>query len=291
MINKQQNNSLLDDVFQLLPSPISVTKVNDSTCVAANHAFLKYFGLRRKDVIGKKSFELGMISPETKLPRLNKLRKTDDVQDTTVKLRSRKNSALDMPFKTKRIKVNGLSYYLSLGNDVSVMEYIRKARQFDTFVQSLDTVKETGIIFVSDYDKKKPSVAYANEEAQSVLQIHAVKKILKMLHGHDSIFLKTPSFIYFVRNIPCQDDAPLKILFLRRLMDATTCMTMRLKEFNLTSRERQVALMAAYGHSNSVIAENLGISNFTVKDHLKRIFKIIGVHKRNELFLKLMTLG
>lgn len=289
MVSKKQN-TFLSDVFQLSPNPISIAKVNDATYVDVNNAFLKYFGLRRKDVIGRTPLELDLISTEERLAFRKRLRESGDDQSLVVKLKSRKNGMGYMQFNTKRIKVNGFSYYLSLGTDISTMDFIQKSRQFDKFIQSLDAVKETGVIFVSNYEKKNPCVTYANKEAQSVLTIYPLRKILQMLQGKESIFVKTPAFIYYVRNIPCQNGSPLKIIFMRRLTDAT-CMTQRLKEFDLTSRERQIALMAAYGHSNNDIAKNLCISAFTVKDHLKCIFKMIGIHKRSELFSKLLSVS
>lgn len=289
-MSNNQSKSFLDKVFQLSPNPISIMKVNDATYVDVNNAFLKYFGLRGKDVMGRTPLELDLISAEERLAFRKALKEKDDVRGIAVKLKSRKNGTCYMLFNTKRFKVNGLSYYLSIGTDISTMDLIQKAQQFDKFIQSLEAIKEIGVIFISNYEKKNPSVAYANQEAQSVLEIYPVRKILKMIHGQESIFLKTPGFIYYTRNIFCQDGSPWKIIFMRRLIDAT-CMTQKLKELDLTPRQRQIALMAAYGHSNNDIAKNLCISAFTVKDHLKCIFKIIGIHRRNELFLKLLSLS
>jgi PAS domain S-box-containing protein len=287
MVNKKQNG-FLSEVFQLSPNPISVIKVDDATYVEVNNAFTKYFGLRQKEVIGRTSLELGLISAEERLAYREKLKKSDNIQRIAVKLKSKKNGICHVLFNTKRIKVNGHFYYLSIGTDISTIEFAQKARQFDQIIESLEAVKEVGVIFISNYEKKNPSVFYANKEAQDVLKIYPLKTILKMIQGQDSIFLKKLAYIYYVRNLPSPEDSPLKIIFLKRLIDAT-CMTQKLKEFDLTSRERQITVMVAYGHSNSEIANNLCISKFTVKDHLKNIFKFIGVHKRSELLFKLLT--
>lgn len=286
MVNKKQNHSL-GDIFQLSPNPISIVNVNDATYADVNSAFLKYFGLRRKDVIGRTPLELGMISVEDRLAFRKALKGNGDVRNIEVNLTSRKNGACYMLFNTKQIKVNGHSYYLSIGTDISTTDFIQKARQFDQLIESLEAMKEVGVIFISNYEKKNPSVFYANKEAQDVLKTYPLKTIIKMIQGQDSIFLRKLAFIYYVRNLPSPEGTPLKIIFMRRLIDAT-CMTQKLKEFDLTSRERQITVMAAYGHSNSDIAKNLCISKFTVKDHLKSIFKIIGIHKRSELLFRLL---
>lgn len=280
----------LDKVFQVSPNIMSIIKADDSTYVDVNNAFTKYFGLRRKDVIGRTSIELGLITAHERLAYLKQMKETGDVQSIAVKLTSKKNGTSYMLCNTKRIKVDGHFYDLSIVTDISTMDFVWKARQFDQIIASMEALKEVGVILVSNYEKKNPSVAHANHEAQNVLKIYPLKTILKMIHGKDSIFLKMPAFVYYVRNVHYQQDSPLKIIFMRRLIDAT-CMTQKLKEFHLTPRERQIALMVAYGHSNTDIAHKLCISQFTVKDHIKSIFKIIGVHKRNELFFKILTLG
>jgi PAS domain S-box-containing protein len=287
MASKKQNG-FPGNIFQLSPNPISIAKVSDATFVDVNNAFTKYFGLRRKDVIGRTPLDLGLITAKERLAYRKQMKGTGDVQSIAVKITSKKNGTSHMLFNTRRINVDGHSYYLSIGTDISTMGFIQKARQLDQLIESLEAVKEVGVIFISNYEKKNPSVFYANHEAQDVLKIYPLKTILKMIKGQDSIFLKKSAFIYYVRNLPAPEGSPLKIIFLRRLMDAT-CMTQKLKEFNLTSRERQITVMAAYGHSNSDIAKNLCISKFTVKDHLKSIFKIIGIHKRSELLFKLLT--
>ncbi|HBI47574.1 MAG TPA: hypothetical protein DDX93_02465 [Smithella sp.] len=42
------------------------------------------------------------------------------------------------------------------------------------------------------------------------------------------------------------------------------------------------------GHSNKEIAGKLFITQYTVKDHLKKIFQTIGIDKRSELCPKIL---
>jgi DNA-binding CsgD family transcriptional regulator len=55
------------------------------------------------------------------------------------------------------------------------------------------------------------------------------------------------------------------------------------ERYGLTHRELQIAWQAAAGRSNRHIATDLGISELTVKTHLKNIFKKVGVSSRTEL--------
>lgn len=54
------------------------------------------------------------------------------------------------------------------------------------------------------------------------------------------------------------------------------------KAVNLTAREREVLAKLASGSSNRIIGEQLGISEETVRVHVKNLFSKIGVHSRVE---------
>jgi PAS domain S-box-containing protein len=64
----------------------------------------------------------------------------------------------------------------------------------------------------------------------------------------------------------------------------------KLKQYILTPRQKEIAFLSASGHSNSEIANKLFISQYTVKDHQKEIFRTIGIRNRSELFPKLLNL-
>ncbi len=59
----------------------------------------------------------------------------------------------------------------------------------------------------------------------------------------------------------------------------------------LTPREREVLALLALGHSNKVIARDLGLSPDTVKDHLSRLFAKLGEGDRVALLNRARALG
>ncbi|MGQ9524007.1 MAG: response regulator [Armatimonadota bacterium] len=59
--------------------------------------------------------------------------------------------------------------------------------------------------------------------------------------------------------------------------------TKRPGETKLSSREREIAQLAAQGLTNQQIADRLFVSGETVKTHLRNVFRKLGVRDRHEL--------
>jgi DNA-binding NarL/FixJ family response regulator len=53
----------------------------------------------------------------------------------------------------------------------------------------------------------------------------------------------------------------------------------------LTAREREIARFVSFGYSNRAIAGRLGITVFTVKNHIARVFKKLQLENRTQLAL------
>lgn len=55
----------------------------------------------------------------------------------------------------------------------------------------------------------------------------------------------------------------------------------------LSDRERQVVAELAAGNRLAAIAKRLGVSNHTARNHLKHVFRKLGVHSQVELLSKM----
>lgn len=64
----------------------------------------------------------------------------------------------------------------------------------------------------------------------------------------------------------------------------------RLTMLGLSSRQQEVALRAVRGLSNAEIADELHITEQTVKDHLHDVFKKVGIHRRSQLATRILSL-
>lgn len=61
-----------------------------------------------------------------------------------------------------------------------------------------------------------------------------------------------------------------------------------LASYSLTPRETEVATLVLRGYSNRRVADHLVLTEYTVEDHLKRIFAKVGVRTRTTLALKIL---
>jgi len=61
-----------------------------------------------------------------------------------------------------------------------------------------------------------------------------------------------------------------------------------LERFALSPRECDVVMLVLYGHSNRRIADQLFLTEYTVEDHLKRVFAKLAVRSRTALAAKIL---
>lgn len=77
----------------------------------------------------------------------------------------------------------------------------------------------------------------------------------------------------------------------RRVAEFVHAIAGEMKKYGMTPRQQEIALLVATGQSNREIAEKLYITQYTVKDHVKKIFQIFDIHNRSELFPKMLNLS
>lgn len=103
------------------------------------------------------------------------------------------------------------------------------------------------------------------------------------------------SNLFYARRIGGPEFTPRDRTMVRIAMAAVTWLHASEKEFepslsfsDLTTRERTVVLYLLDGLSRKQIANCLGISLHTVSDHIKSLYRRLGVHTLNELAAKML---
>lgn len=207
---KTSLESIALNALMASPIPTCISTVKDGTFVFINDAGIRYVGMKREDIIGRKSTELGIMTEEQRQLLIDEIKKDGFVRNIPLK------------FKV----------------DDQVIDILCAIFKFKHGKEDLM------FCFMHSIPKHKPLIKSSKSD----------------------LFYK------------------LALLDLKYIKD-------RLKKYNLTPRQKEITLLSAAGKSNRDIAKELFISELTIKDHMKEIFLIIGIHHRSELIPKLLNLS
>jgi len=283
-----QLKPFINEVFWEAPSPMSIIDVEDGTLVEANKAYLKFYGYNRKEVIGKKFTSLRHLSPEDLNNYFRQIKEKGNADNILLKVKDRNNQDRHILANVKKIKINNKVLFLVMGTDISDT-IIASKKVRDNIIQVYDSCHDEGVLLASNYEQKNPSLFYANEVARMIFKKYSFKKLINKLKTQGSSKIIVGSKSYYVKKKGSLDISALQIIMFYPLPDSPY-IKKAIKNCGLTPRKQDVALMAANGKSNRMISEKMGISEYTVKEYLKEIFRIIGIHHRSELFPKLVNL-
>lgn len=78
------------------------------------------------------------------------------------------------------------------------------------------------------------------------------------------------------------------LLLVLERMQRRDAVAQNLERFALSPRECDVVMLVLYGHSNRRIADQLFLTEYTVEDHLKRVFTKLAVKSRTALAAKIL---
>jgi PAS domain S-box-containing protein len=282
-------NDYLKTIFWKAPNPISITTAKEGIYIDVNEAFTKFFGVRRQDLIGKISADFGHMTKEKRLKILNDIEKKGHTKNLLFQFRTKNNDLQLVLLNTVPIKIKKQVVLLSIGTDISRIKLPKDAQQTDFLIKSLDCMEETGIILISNDENKQPLLFYINEVARKALGTKSITELFDELERNDSVCINTMTGFYHVKTILTHRSSPLKIILMEQFPD-TKLIKGEMKKHGMTPRQQEIALLVATGYSNRKIAEKFNITEYTVKDHVKKIFQILDVHNRSELCPKMLNL-
>jgi PAS domain S-box-containing protein len=277
----------INEFFWKSPNFMAITQARDGKYIEVNEAFVKCVGLSRQDMIGQTSVRIGHITAQQRLVLFNEIKKRGYAQNIELEVRVKNNEVRWGLFNSSLIKMEKDNLWLTIGTDISERRLATEARQDNILFKSLAAIEGTGVILIRGYQRQQPYSFFINEEARRALSRRPVTDLLDAIEGHESTYFTTKKGCYHVKTISIQNGSPGKIILLELLPDSV-CVKEKLKLYDLTRRQEEIALFAAMGHSNKEIAGKFFITEHTVKDHLKEIFQRVGISRRSELCPKIL---
>jgi len=275
----------INEVFWKSPNPMSIFNPDDGTIVEVNESYLKFYGYSRKEVIGKKLSKLKHFSPQAVENIFSQLKEKGNVENIFLTVKAGHDEERHILLSLKRIRVDDKALMLTIATDVS-MAVLSAKKTRDDIIKIYDSDNDEGVILVNDFFGKHPSLFYANQTASAFLKKCSLKKLIRKLEGNKSVFLTIRSKSYYIKRKGNLTLSTSQLIMIYPLPDSTF-IKKSMKKYAITPRKQEVALLAATGNPNRIIAEKLGISEYTVKEYLKEVFRIVGVRKRSQLFPKL----
>lgn len=275
------------NIFSFTPQPMCITRLDDGTFIDVNKSYTNYSGFKPKDVIGKKTLEIGRITANERAKVLNNVRIKGYSENVGKEIRNANDELQYIIFNTYLIKSGNDGLLLTTINDISSL-WLGEESQNDILFKTLAAIQGIGIILIKDY-KGELSVFFENDEARRILRGKSIKELFYILVERETILLSNESGYYNIRLVSTHNNLFIKTILMERL-SSEKFITETVGQYELSARQREIALLMATGYSNKEIAEKFCISEHTVKDHVKEIFQKIGVHRRGQLFSKIFNL-
>lgn len=275
----------INEVFWKSPNPMSIFNPDDGAIVEVNESYLKFYGYNRKEVIGKKLSTLRHLSPEAVDNIFSQMKEKGNAENIFLKVKAGNNEERHILLSVKRIRIDDKDLMLTIATDIS-MSVLSAKKTKDDIIKIYDSCDDEGVILINNYFEKNPSLFYANQTARTFLKRFSFKKLIQKIEGNKSVFLTIRSKSYYVKRKGNLTLSTSQLIMIYPLPDSLF-LKKSMKKYAITPRKQEVALLAATGNPNRKIAEKLGISEYTVKEYLKDVFRIVGVKKRSQLFPKL----
>jgi DNA-binding CsgD family transcriptional regulator len=101
-------------------------------------------------------------------------------------------------------------------------------------------------------------------------------------------YIMLPTWDICIRACVISGDTEAHLMLLIERASREDVVRSALAAYPLTPREAEVAALVLRGYSNRRIAHSLVVAEYTVEDHLKRIFTKLGVRSRSALSSKIL---
>lgn len=194
---------------------------------------------------------------------------------------------LPMDYKTHNFQLKGIMLHCNRDKEIMnlLTTHLSRALHNIDLIETISLATGGGIIVIGS--NRNP--LYINDKARLALAGMPVSAILDNGDGTNPAFFHSKRWAYRIRTMPI-DNGRIKTIILMEPLPAEENLRPKLINLGLSKREVEIVILAIQGFSYQEIAQRLFICTYTVKDHLKIIFKKVEVHSRSELTAKILQL-
>jgi len=133
---------ITSEAFMQSPIPMNIC-TEDGTYIATNNAALKYMGLQRKEVIGRKAVDLGYVTAQERKLYIETVKEQGFAKNIPVELKV-DDKIVYVLFDVYQFKIGKNCFYLSAVSDVS--SHKTNIKKFDDDIFRKLTIKDTKFI-------------------------------------------------------------------------------------------------------------------------------------------------
>lgn len=170
-------------------------------------------------------------------------------------------------------------------NGIDALEWVLSGKRVDLILLDLNLPDQDGISFLQQIRKRKlPIPIVMLSASEDPADVHA-----SLVAGASGFISKASGSAQIIASInealagnPCVPD------FYQASANLTSTLS---EELNITPRQLEVLKLLASGMPNKRICTTLGLTEHTVKSHLKALFSALEVHNRTECVNVAMRLG
>ncbi|HSQ42673.1 MAG TPA: response regulator [Fibrobacteraceae bacterium] len=123
----KETQDLFEQVFELSPSLMAISTLQEGRLLRINSAFIKTLGFSAEESIGHTGLELGYLEPTERISELNQRRKQESLNNEWLSLRSRDGSLLEGRYTSRILQTGNGPCTLNVFTDLS--EIIKASRQ------------------------------------------------------------------------------------------------------------------------------------------------------------------
>ncbi|HEY6872706.1 MAG TPA: PAS domain S-box protein [Geobacteraceae bacterium] len=126
----RESEEMFIKAFHALPAILAISTLADGRFVEVNEAFLRVFGYRREEVIGRTSLELDIWeTPEVRAGIIKTLQESGRVHGVEVKFRDKAGKLSVGIYSAGIVEIKGAQYLLSLQTDITARKRAEEALQ------------------------------------------------------------------------------------------------------------------------------------------------------------------